>query len=219
MDWTDRAEAQRKALGLTKAEVARRLGIGASTYSAAIAERRRNPSSFSLYDLANELSLPPLFLKEGITEGGQSLAVSEGFVKIPIRDVYASAGSGSAFMNGEIIGQMVFNQDSLNGVSRSRSLKNLNIIHARGDSMQPLIYDGDHMLVDSGINRVCFDGIFVFSFDDGVFVKRLAVNPVNRTVSLKSDNPAYQDFHDIPVESLHIAGEVVWLGRNLVRWK
>jgi len=46
-------------------------------------------------------------------------------------------------------------------------------------------------------------------------VKRLAVSPANRTVTIKSDNPAYPDWVDCDPGSITIIGRVVWAGRKL----
>lgn len=83
--------------------------------------------------------------------------------------------------------------------------------------MQPLIDNGDQLLVDAGVTQAYSDGLFLFFSQSGLSVKRLTLNPVTRTLSLKSDSPLYEDFHDIPLDEVRLAGEVVWVGRTLMR--
>lgn len=219
MDWTDRAEAQRKTLGITKKEVAQALGVGPSTYSAAIGERRRNPSSFSLDNLAEILQVPPLWLKEGVSKRDEEVFLPPDMasVKIPIMDVYASAGSGRNPMNSKVIDQMFFAESFARRLSRSGGIENLSIIYAYGDSMDPLICDGDSILVDTGMTRFYTDGIFVLTFEEHLFVKRVHYNPVRKTLSLRSDNPLHENIENVPVESVRLQGEVLWVARPLVR--
>jgi len=219
MDWTDRAEVQRKALGLQKRKVAQALGVSASTYSAAIGQRRRNPSSFSLNDLAAILKVPPLWLKEGINQGNEGMPSPLSLVEIPVRNVYASAGHGAHFENAEIIGRMGFEENWARQFSRNKRFNDLNIIYARGDSMDPTICDADQLLVHSGTLNIKTDGIFVLSYEDTLLVKRVAFSPIKGRLSLKSDNNLYENFHDLPADSVRLVGHVVWVGRALTRYK
>jgi phage repressor protein C with HTH and peptisase S24 domain len=46
-------------------------------------------------------------------------------------------------------------------------------------------------------------------------VKRLAMNPAARTVSIRSDNPAYPAWPDCDPAATTIVGRVVWAGRRI----
>lgn len=89
------------------------------------------------------------------------------------------------------------------------------LIRAVGDSMEPTIRNGDLLLVDTSVNRVGEDGIYVLALDGEFAVKRLQ-RFVDSTVVIKSDNPAYveQTVSREQAARIHIAGLVRWVGRG-----
>ncbi|HVL79576.1 MAG TPA: S24 family peptidase [Sphingomicrobium sp.] len=92
----------------------------------------------------------------------------------------------------------------------------LSIIRVEGDSMSPTLNSGDDILVDleDGPDRLR-DGIYVLRVDEAVVVKRLALNPVARRVTVQSDNPAYADWPDCAIDEIHCVGRVIWAGRRI----
>lgn len=92
----------------------------------------------------------------------------------------------------------------------------LSMIRVAGDSMAPTLNDGDDILVDSSDsgNRLR-DGIYVLRVEDALLVKRLAVHPFGRTVTVQSDNPAYPDWPDCGFDTIHCIGRVIWAGRKV----
>ena len=92
----------------------------------------------------------------------------------------------------------------------------LSIIRVEGDSMAPSLSAGDDILVDLGdsIGRLR-DGIYVLRADDALVVKRLALHPVGRRVTVQSDNPAYPDWPDCGIDEIHPVGRVIWAGRRI----
>ena len=47
------------------------------------------------------------------------------------------------------------------------------------------------------------DGIYVLRIDDALVVKRIALNPVGRRVTVQSDNPAYPDWPDCSLKDIN----------------
>jgi phage repressor protein C with HTH and peptisase S24 domain len=41
------------------------------------------------------------------------------------------------------------------------------------------------------------------------------MHPVSKLLTVKSDNPAYPTYDNIPPEEIVIMGRVVWIGRSL----
>jgi phage repressor protein C with HTH and peptisase S24 domain len=77
--------------------------------------------------------------------------------------------------------------------------------------MSPTLSEGDEIMVHRGDAAARLrDGIYVLRRDDELLVKRVAVNPASRRVTLKSDNPAYPTWVDCAVEDLAVIGRVVW---------
>jgi phage repressor protein C with HTH and peptisase S24 domain len=55
----------------------------------------------------------------------------------------------------------------------------------------------------------------VLRVEDSLLVKRLAIHPLGRRVTVQSDNPAYPDWPDCGLEDVHCIGRVVWAGRKI----
>ena len=91
----------------------------------------------------------------------------------------------------------------------------LSIVRVEGDSMAPTLNAGDDILVDLGDSAERLrDGIYVLRIDDALVVKRLALNPIGRRVTVQSDNPAYPDWPDCGLDEIKPIGRVIWSGRR-----
>ena len=93
---------------------------------------------------------------------------------------------------------------------------NLRVLRARGDSMEPLVSDGDRLLVDvtrrapgTGEMAVLWDGT-------GLVVKRVEVLPNAEPPRLRliSANPAYEPYTCL-AQDAHIVGKVLWTLRRM----
>ena len=138
-----------------------------------------------------------------------------GLVPVKRTLVQASAGPGSFAGEERARPYFAFDERWLKGLTRSAS-SNLSIIRVEGDSMAPTLNAGDDILVDTGdcMERLR-DGIYVLRADDVLVVKRLAINPTGRRVTVQSDNPAYPDWPDCDMDELHCIGRVIWAGRKI----
>ena len=139
-----------------------------------------------------------------------------GLVSVKRHPVTVSAGPG-AVVNEEL-GKPYFAFDErwLKTLTPSAPA-NLSIVRVEGDSMAPTLNAGDDILVDLGdAGERLRDGIYVLRIDDAVVVKRLALNPVGRRVTVQSDNPAYPDWPDCGLDKINCIGRVIWSGRRIV---
>ena len=83
--------------------------------------------------------------------------------------------------------------------------------------MSPTLDAGDDILVDHDeVADGLRDGIYVLRVEESLLVKRLAVHPFGRNVTVQSDNPAYPDWPDRAIEELSYIGRVIWVGRRIV---
>jgi phage repressor protein C with HTH and peptisase S24 domain len=81
--------------------------------------------------------------------------------------------------------------------------------------MHPTLGEGDEILVDRGdAAERLRDGIYVLRFDEALLVKRLALNPNNRHISIRSDNAAYPSWEDCDPSNIVVIGRVIWAGRR-----
>ena len=78
--------------------------------------------------------------------------------------------------------------------------------------MEPVLHDGDEILVDTR-DQPFRDGIHVVRLDDTLLVKRIASQGGGR-FSLLSQNLAYPPV-TVAADDLRIVGRVVWKGGRL----
>ena len=136
---------------------------------------------------------------------------------VPVKrsPVRASAGPGAIPYDEAGKPYFAFDELWLKGLTASPSSR-LSIIRVEGDSMAPTLNAGDDILVDLGdCAERLRDGIYVLRADDALVVKRLALHPAGRRVTVQSDNPAYPDWPDCDIDDLHCIGRVIWAGRKI----
>ena len=149
--------------------------------------------------------------------GGPSedLRMPSGLVSVKQHRVRVSAGPGA--MVTEELGRpyLAFDEHWLKALTTS-SPADLSIVRVEGDSMSPTLSAGDDILVDlkDSVERLR-DGIYVLRIDDALVVKRIALNPVAREVTIQSDNPSYPAWPNCSLEDLNPIGRVIWSGRRI----
>ncbi len=138
-----------------------------------------------------------------------------GLVSISQLSVGASAGPGALPDGERVEARFGFDAAWLRRLTATPNL--VSAIRVEGDSMMPTLSDGDDILVDRGdaADRLR-DGIYVLRIDDALNVKRLAINPAGRTITIRSDNAAYPSWPDVPAARVDVIGRVIWVGRKVV---
>ncbi|MEM6827309.1 MAG: S24 family peptidase [Pseudomonadota bacterium] len=135
---------------------------------------------------------------------------SADFVDVPRLPIGASAGSG-AIPDGEAaFDAFKFSRQWL--LEQGLEAAQLSTIKVEGDSMEPLLNDGDEILVDRS-DRPFRDGIHVVRLGDTLMVKRVASAGAGR-FSLLSQNLAYPPVN-VEADELEIIGRVVWKGGRI----
>ncbi len=161
--------------------------------------------------LARYFSVP-----ESVLGGPPDVSRQRGLINIPRHPVTVSAGPG-AIVSAEV-GRPYFAFDErwLKALTVTAP-ERLSIVRVEGDSMAPTLNAGDDILVDLGDcgDRIR-DGIYVLRVDDALVVKRLALNPFGRRVTVQSDNPSYADWPDCDLDEINCIGRVIWSGRKIV---
>ena len=140
----------------------------------------------------------------------------EGLISIKRHPVFASAGPGAIVNEGFGKPYFGFDERWLRALTQTPS-SNLSIVRVEGDSMSPTLNAGDDILIDLGdCGDRLRDGIYVLRVDDALVVKRLALSPLARRVTVQSDNPAYPDWPDRALDEINCIGRVIWSGRKVV---
>jgi SOS-response transcriptional repressor LexA len=155
-------------------------------------------------------------ISETLLGGPPDQGAVAGLRSVKSHPVMVSAGPGSVVT--EELGKPCFAFDErwLKSLTASPA-ENLSIVRVEGDSMAPTLSAGDDILVDLGDSADRLrDGIYVLRIDDALVVKRIALNPVGRRLTVQSDNPAYPDWPDCTLKDIKPVGRVIWSGRRIV---
>ena len=130
------------------------------------------------------------------------------WVDVPRLELDASAGPGAMDPGEErAFGTLRFSRRWL--AQQGLTAAHLSAISVAGDSMEPVLNDGDEILVDCSA-RPFRDGIYVVRFGETLLVKRVAQAGAGR-LALLSQNLAYPPI-EVGVEDVDIIGRVVWKG-------
>lgn len=144
----------------------------------------------------------------GVTEDVLgALSGRGGPLRIPRLDVAASAGPGALVDTEIAIGADVIDAD----LARRLGLRDgqAAVIRVRGDSMEPGLIDGDHIVVDMADRSPgARGGVFVIRIDGATMVKRVTAK--GATLVAVSDDPAAAP---VPKGTIAVIGRVVWLMR------
>ncbi|WP_285713030.1 S24 family peptidase [Erythrobacter oryzae] len=129
------------------------------------------------------------------------------WVEVPRLDLGAAAGAGRVPGTEAAFDTFRFSRRWLEEQGLARA--ELSAIRVEGDSMEPLLNDGDEILVDRA-PRAFRDGIHVVRVGETLMVKRVASAGPGR-VALLSQNFAYPPV-EVAAEEVEIIGRVVWKG-------
>lgn len=85
----------------------------------------------------------------------------------------------------------------------------IRLINLKGDSMAPTLEPADLVFIDISVNAFDGDGIYIFSFNGNLFVKRL--QQVKSSLYVLSDNTRYKEWiiSEQEIPSLQLLGRVI----------
>ncbi len=143
----------------------------------------------------------------------QGAQIPEGIVMIPMVAARLSAGHGSFETSADVEGHYAFKAAFLR---RKGQAARMVLMRVAGESMQPIIWDGDAVLIDQSQTAPSPGSTYAVSVEDMVYLKVIDAQPGK--LVLKSFNPEYTPI-DVPMgedmaDSVRILGRVVWLGRE-----
>jgi len=218
-----RIRQTREAAGMSQQKLAEAVGMRQPSIQEIETGKVRGTKH--LVAIARALGVDPDWLQTGRAHGtpaarhapaGASIIEIEGetYARLPLYDIRAQAGRGSLAYDGDPIGWRVFDLNWIKSVSRA-PVDQLKVVEVSGDSMEPTLYKGDHVLVDLSNKAIAQHGLFVLRLDESLMVKRVQKLFATGTVRIISDNPKY-DAEEISEDGrLDVIGRVVWIGRNV----
>lgn len=135
---------------------------------------------------------------------------SREWVEVERLDIGASAGPGALPAGEAAFDAFRFSRRWL--AEQGLEGAQLSAITVEGDSMEPLLNNGDEILIDRA-PRAFRDGVHVVRLGDTLMVKRVARAGAGR-FSLLSQNLAYPPV-DVAANEMEVIGRVVWKGGRI----
>ncbi|AWI51388.1 phage repressor [Actinobacillus porcitonsillarum] len=195
---SQRLKAVLQASKTSQSELAARINITQGAIGKIIRGETLNPKY--ILEIADALGVSVEWLKTGKGDAPdfanlaeKSTAYSEhqdSNIRLEVLDVFASAGNG-AFVGdlAELTHAIEFEPSYFAQLFQRSNSQGLAIINVTGDSMEPTICSGDLLFVDTNKPMYQGDGIYVFSYNDMLYVKRLQL--AGDKLLVISDNQFY----------------------------
>lgn len=130
-------------------------------------------------------------------------------VSIDVLDVTACCGKGIDNFAENVVGQQLMTLSALHELT-TVSHKNIKILKTTGDSMLPTISPNDSLWVDISCKSFVGDSLYLLCVHNSLMVKRLQYNLSDNSITVKSDNPEYNDNNIKDIYSLEIVGKVIY---------
>lgn len=196
----ERLQETLKQQYLTAKELAEKAKISNGAMSLILNGKSTDIKFSTALNIAKSLHCDPIWLMTGIKSGRVNTYddddnVAEGMVSIPEYNVSFACGKDAAEASFE-------EEHNSRPVWYHRSFfdnlginpKNCRRFVVSGDSMAPLINDGDTVLIDCTPGQKLIDGeIYGFrQAQNGLRVKRIYI-PMGGGITIHSDNPRYED--------------------------
>jgi len=214
----------RGELDISKAELARRVGVSRATVSMWESGQIESLRDDNLLLLAELLNVSPRWLNSGkgvkipppAKPDGTAIeepAAHYTFVTRVLGPRLSAGGGRVSWEHEEIDNSHAFRRDWLQ--RKGLAVKDCHMVSVEGDSMSPFLRSGDVVLVHVA-DRVIRNGeVYAIAVGDELRVKRLLLRP-DGSVEIHSDNPSPQYAVELidagHIERLNVIGRVVWRG-------
>ena len=129
---------------------------------------------------------------------------------IEVLDVEASVRTGYLISDVmEVIKLIEYDSEQAKFLFNGIDENNLKVINVTGDSMQGTFENGDIIYIDITVNQFQNDGIYVFTFENRLYVRRLQM--IKNKLVVLSDNKKYRDWEILTDEfdQLDVHGKVI----------
>ena len=213
----------RKQKNISQAELARRSGIPQSTI--AQLETGRNKSTKKIIELAAALDTTPNYLVNGIEDLSNSPA-SLGILSSKYRDLQSrmdkiltisyydinlSAGiSDATWVIREPNEKLPLMEKWF--VDRGISISSVKAMFVRGESMEPLLYNKDTILLDITDTEIVDGDVYAIIYKNRLYIRELRV--YENGIDIISRHPDYKPMHvtDSTYVEFKVLGKMIWRG-------
>lgn len=137
---------------------------------------------------------------------------NENSVVIPQYNIHGSMGPGAVPPDYiQVVDKLVVSNEWVKTNAKHSDPRNLAVISAYGDSMEPTFKDGDFLLIDTAIKNVVTDAVYLFTLGTEMHIKRLQ-RWGEDTILMISDNTKYKERQITPkdAEKFFVHGRVLF---------
>lgn len=193
-------------------ELSRRTGIPRSTLESYL-NGDSEPKVSRLVAIAHAVEADLEWLATGKVRqvAADAAAEDEVYAYIPLYDAHISQGHGAWTEGARVLTRLAFTRYSLR--KKGLAPEKLAAVRVDGDSNEPVLSDGDTVMVDLSRDSLQGEAFYVIRLDDLLYAKRLQ-RLYDGGVKIISANSAYESMTVPPdrLSSLVIIGRVVWAG-------
>jgi len=191
-------------------ELARALGVNRSAITQA-KKRDMVPEGW-IAILARDHALSPQWLSTGVGDPlAQANTAGDAFMQIPKVRARLCAGGGSFEVDDEVEEYYAFKTEWL---LRKGNPGTMVLMDVFGNSMEPVIMEGDMALIDQSKKDVIAGAIYAVGVEDTVMLKRIERRP--GALVLRSDNTDYSPLvlQGEELQHIRIIGKMIWSCRE-----
>ena len=218
----ERLAKLRESKNLSQAKLAKMAGVPQSTI--AQIETGRNKSTKKIIELAEILDTTPNYLLNGVKDlsvvpvsseigsySDKNISDKGAYVKIPHYDISLSAGIGNAtWIVRDNPDKLLFRESWLQRKGLNES--SLKAMYVRGESMEPLLYDMDTILLDINDIEIVDGSVYAIIFKNRLYIKELRNSEDG--IDIISYHRDYETMHvtQETYDQFKVLGKMVWRG-------
>lgn len=215
-----RLKSAREKAGLSMPKLAELVGITWQTIQQIEAGKSRGTKH--IVAMAKALGVTPEWLAIGTATAAPTTEQAAGtdfpgnivdlggteFARIPVYDVRFSAGFGA---HNDSEQPLAYHEIGMAMLRRftDAPVNRLAFLQVNGDSMEPLLFNKDWVLIDANRTSLVTPAIYAISFNGEGFLKHASQNLETGAITLVSHNPAYPPQTIAKPDGLRVVGRVV----------
>ena len=209
--WQSLVKKKMKAIGETQEGLAEKLNVTQGSIAHWLSGRRK-PDIDIVASIIKAVGIKSITISSdgSVDETNSQLNYNKNNFYIEGLDVTANTDNG--YLNSdvmEVIKSIEYDSDQAKILFNNIDANNLKVINITGDSMQGTFENGDIIYIDITVNQFQNDGIYVFTFENRLYVRRLQM--IKNKLVVLSDNKKYRDWEILTDEfdQLGILGKVI----------
>ncbi len=190
--------------GISQTELARQIGVTRPSINGWL--NGSVPTEGNLEVLCKFLNVEPSFLKYGISTNVDD--DDDVTVNVPAMDRKPTATANETDGNRGVV-SIRFSKEWLNSRSQTK-VDTIRVFNMTGSSMSPTFEEGDLLIVDTSVNQIVSNGIYILRQLGEDVVRRIQFDLDQKTVNVIFDNEQYPNLSTDNSQSLEVVGRVIF---------